>query len=72
MNGIFDTQVIIYAGLTCGVILIALIVLAVTNRRVRFLLSEVQSLRREMKLVDEALQTVTSSLERQSKAPSNG
>ncbi|MBK6846465.1 MAG: hypothetical protein IPG96_02575 [Proteobacteria bacterium] len=63
MKELFDPQVLIFAALTCAVILITLIVLAVITRRVRFLMSEVQGLRREMALVDEALQTVTQALE---------
>lgn len=68
LKELWEPQTLIFAIMTCGVILIALVVLAVTNRRVTFLLSEVQGLRREMKLVDEALQTVTSSLERMGRA----
>ncbi|MBK8481104.1 MAG: hypothetical protein IPL40_07995 [Proteobacteria bacterium] len=63
MKELFDPQTLIFAALTCTVILITLIVLAVVTRRVGFLMSEVQGLRREMKLVDEALQTVTHALE---------
>lgn len=63
MKELSDPQVLIFAALTCAVILITLIVLAVVTRRVRFLMSEVQGLRREMALVDEALRTVTQALE---------
>ena len=59
----FDGQMIIYVSLTAAVILICLVVLGVTNRRVRYLLSEVQALRQEIRLVDDALKTVNASLQ---------
>ena len=61
---LWDAQVLIYAGLTCTVVLIALIVLALTNRQVRFLASEMAAMRRDMKLIEEGVDTVTKSLER--------
>ena len=68
MGDLFDLQTFIFVGLTAAVILIALIVLAITNHRVRYLLDEVQALRREMKLIDDGLKTVTAHLERKGKS----
>lgn len=62
LEQLFDPQLVVFAGLTVVVILITLIVLAIVSRRVRVLVSEVEGLRREMKLVDESLQTVNASL----------
>jgi heme exporter protein D len=64
LKQLWDIQIVLYVGLTGVVILISLAVLLVTSRRVRYLMDEVQGLRREMKLIDEALQTVTASLQR--------
>jgi len=65
LSKLWDAQVLIYVGLTCGTVVMALIVLAITSRRVNFLMSEVQSLRAEMKMLDEGVQTVTRHLEAQ-------
>lgn len=62
MDKLFETDVIAFAGLTAFVVLLTLIVVGIVQRRVRYLMSEVESLRREVKLVDEALQMVNSSL----------
>lgn len=67
LEELFDPQLMVFAGLTVLVILITLIVLAVVSRRVRFLISEVDSLRREITLVDEVLQSVNASLQAKGK-----
>ncbi|MCK5799421.1 MAG: hypothetical protein KAI47_19655 [Deltaproteobacteria bacterium] len=71
LEDLFDPQLVIFAGLTVLVILITLIVLAIISRRVRFLMSEVQGLRRELSLVDEALRSVNISLQANASANAN-
>ena len=63
LEQLFDPQVVVFGGLTALVILITLVVLAIVSRRVRILMSEMESLRREIALVDESLQTVNASLQ---------
>jgi hypothetical protein len=62
MSALWDIQVLVYVGLTSVVVIMALLVLAVVSRRVRCLTSDVEAIRRELKLLDEGIQVVTQSL----------
>jgi hypothetical protein len=62
MSALWDPQVLIYVGLTSVVVIMALVVLAIVQRRVRCLTSDVEAIRRELKLLDEGIQVVTQSL----------
>ena len=60
---LWDLQVLVYVVLSALVLLVVLGVVAAMNRRLRCLTSEVESLRRELKLIDEGVQGVAQHLQ---------
>jgi len=66
LTDLWDSHVLIYAILSSLVVLFVLIVLVITTRRLRCVISELDSIRSELKLLEEGIRTVTQSL--QSKA----
>ena len=58
----WDLQTIIYVGFNSTTVLIALIVLAIVSRRLRLVMSELDSVRRELKMVDESVDALTGRL----------
>lgn len=62
LTALWDIHTLIYVILSAIVILVILGLLSATNRRLRMLASDVESLRREMKLVDEGIQSVAQHL----------
>ena len=63
LTRLFDAQVLIYTGLSATVILVILIVQAVVTRRLLRVQSELESLRRDVKLLEEGVKTVTDALQ---------
>jgi hypothetical protein len=64
MSQLWDVQVLAYVGATTLVVIMALVVLAIITRRLRCLTSELESIRRDVRLLEEGVATVTESLKR--------
>jgi hypothetical protein len=65
LTALWDVHTLIYVILSAIVILVILGLLSTTNRQLRMLASEVESIRREMKLVDEGVRSVAQHLHAQ-------
>ncbi len=63
LGNLWDIQVLVYVLLTAAVVLLMLILLAVINRRVRVMASELESVRRDLRILEEGVATVTASLQ---------
>ena len=63
LTRLWDIQVLVYTLLSTAVVVFVLIVLAIFQRRLRRVMSELESIRSELKLVEEGIETVTRSLE---------
>jgi hypothetical protein len=62
LSNLWDIQVLLYVTITAAVTLIMLVLLAIISRRVRVMVSELDSLRRECKLLEEGVRAVDDSL----------
>ncbi len=65
LKDLWDVQVVAFAATSTLVVIFVLIVLAVVMRRLRYLTSEFESLRQEMRLLEEGVKTVSESLQSQ-------
>jgi uncharacterized protein (DUF3084 family) len=69
LGNLWDVQVLVYVLLTTVVVVLTLVVLAVINRRVRVISGELESIRRDLKLLEDGVRTVTESLTSRAAAP---
>jgi hypothetical protein len=59
---LWDIQVLVYVLITAGVVVLMLLLIAVLSRRQRLMASELESLRRDLRLLEEGVRTVNESL----------
>ena len=62
MSQLLDFQILTVVGATTAVVIMMLVVLAIMTRRLRCVTSELESIRRDVKLLEEGVATVTESL----------
>lgn len=65
---LWDIQTLAYGLMSVVVVIFVLIILAIMSRRVRNLTSEMDSVRRELALLEEGIATVNASLKSHGKA----
>ncbi len=62
LKDLWDVQVVAFAATSTLIVVFVLIVLAVVMRRLRCLTSEFESIRQEMRLLEEGVKTVSEGL----------
>jgi hypothetical protein len=62
ISDLWDVQVLVYVGITAVVTVLMLVLLAVLSRRLRVVTSELESVRRDLRLLEEGVRTVAESL----------
>jgi hypothetical protein len=62
LSTLWDLRVLIYLVLSTAVILVVLFVQAIISRQIRRVLSDMESMRREMRFLEEGVRTVSQSL----------
>lgn len=63
LNDLWDLQVLAFAATSTLIVVFMLIVLAVIMRRLRCITSEFETMRQEMRLLEEGVKTVSESLQ---------
>jgi len=63
LSALWDLQVLVYVLLTAAATVMMLVLLAVISRRVRVMASELESIRRDLRLLEDGVRTVTESLQ---------
>jgi len=63
ISDLWDAQVLVYVAITATVTVLMLVLLAVLSRRLRVISSELESVRHDLRLLDEGVRTVSESLQ---------
>ena len=63
LSELWDIQVLVYVFITAGVTVLMLLLLAVFSRRMRVMASELESVRHDLRLLEEGVRTVNQSLQ---------
>jgi hypothetical protein len=66
LSKLWDFQIIVFASVSTLVVVFMLVVLALVMRRLRLITSEFESMRQEMRLIEEGVETVRQALQESS------